>query len=168
MPPAKPGVSHNPLNPLVHSAPSLASRFIGETIRISWHTQIVDSATHCGEVHPAYFVTNLAHFSEAQAFNTCLNRKISVDEHGEIRNCPSMPRSFGNSREISLHSALLRMGFREFWEVNKDQIETCKDCEFRYLCTDCRAFIRAPEDRYSKPSKCTYDPYTAQWGPASP
>ncbi len=150
-------------NLLVHSASEERAVRVRETVQISWHRHAVESASHCGEVHPAYFVTEQALFTEAQTHNTCLNRKISIDEHGDIRNCPALPRSFGNARETSLHSALLHKDFRELWSINKDQVETCKDCEFRYICTDCRALIRDPDDRYSKPSKCTYDPYTAQW-----
>jgi hypothetical protein len=35
--------------------------------------------------------------------------------------------------------------------------------KFRYVCLDCRAYLSRPEDRYSKPAKCGYDPYTTQW-----
>ncbi|HLL83069.1 MAG TPA: SPASM domain-containing protein, partial [Longimicrobium sp.] len=113
--------------------------------------------------HLGYFSVNLELFSEGQRFNSCLNRKISVDRFGEIRNCPSTPRSYGHVHDTSLHSALAHREFRELWEVNKDQVEVCRDCEFRYVCTDCRAYIAEPADRFSKPSKCTYDPYTARW-----
>jgi SPASM domain peptide maturase of grasp-with-spasm system len=123
----------------------------------------LDSPACCGEVHPAYFVANIQLFSEAQRFNTCLNRKLSVDQHGYIRNCPSMPKSHGHVRDTSLHAALARREFRDLWQVNKDQIDVCRDCEFRYICTDCRAYIAEPQDRFSKPSKCTYDPYAAKW-----
>jgi SPASM domain peptide maturase of grasp-with-spasm system len=154
-------------NAQVHSAPSTETRQVGDGLQIGLQiglfSQRVGSSDHCGEVHPGYFVTNLSVFTEAQRFNTCLNRKLSIDECGEIRNCPSLPTSFGNARETSLHSALAKQGFRDLWEINKDQIETCKDCEFRYICTDCRAFITDPADRLSKPSKCTYDPYSASW-----
>jgi radical SAM protein with 4Fe4S-binding SPASM domain len=71
--------------------------------------------------------------------------------------------SYGNVRDVSLHSAVARRDFREMWEINKDQIEVCKDCEFRYICIDCRAYLSRQEDRYSKPAKCGYDPYTARW-----
>jgi len=40
----------------------------------------------------------------------------------------------------------------------------CKDCEFRYVCTDCRAYRADAEDLYSKRARCSYDPYTATWG----
>lgn len=147
----------------VHSSPRQSQHRIGETVQILFSPQIIESSAHCGVVRPEYFVTNLPLFSESQAHNNCLNKKISIDVSGEIRNCPSIARSFGNIRDTSLHTALLHSSFRELWEINKDQVEICKDCEFRYMCSDCRAFIQTPENLYSKPSKCSYDPYTAAW-----
>jgi SPASM domain peptide maturase of grasp-with-spasm system len=148
----------------VHSAPEArATRVLSDSVPLLYRTQPVTSEIHCGEVSPAYFAISTEAFAEATAHNSCLNRKISVDQYGEIRNCPAMPRSFGNTRDTSLQSAVVKRDFQEVWSINKDQIETCKDCEFRFICTDCRALIRDPNDRYSKPSKCAYDPYAATW-----
>lgn len=133
-----------------------------------WHEEVVDGPSCCGQVHPEYFVTHIDVFTEAQEHNSCLNRKVSIDREGEIRNCPSMPLSYGNVDDTSLHSAVMQRDFQELWSINKDQIDVCKDCEFRYVCTDCRAFIEDPDDRYSKPSKCGYDPYTATWSTPEP
>jgi SPASM domain peptide maturase of grasp-with-spasm system len=135
---------------------------------VVFRTEVVGSEAHCGEVHPAYFVTSLSSFSEALAHNSCLNRKLSVDRHGDIRNCPAMPRSFGNAAGTPLAQALEHPDFREWWGVTKDQVETCRDCEFRYVCTDCRAHVRDPADRFSKPARCAYDPYEARWDDAVP
>lgn len=132
-----------------------------------WNETEVTSADCCGKIHPEYFVSHVDIFTEAQNHNTCLNRKVSIDVDGEIRNCPAMPISYGNVADTSLHSVVTRRDFQSLWEINKDQIEVCRDCEFRYVCTDCRAFITDPDDRYSKPSKCAYDPYTATWGDGS-
>jgi SPASM domain peptide maturase of grasp-with-spasm system len=132
---------------------------------LEYRTEVVDSPTCCGKIHPGYFVVDVETFAEGQRHNTCLNRKISVDARGEIRNCPSLARSYGNVREVPLHSALAQRDFTALWSINKDQIAICKDCEFRYICTDCRAYIQDAGDLYSKPSKCTYDPYTAEWQP---
>jgi SPASM domain peptide maturase of grasp-with-spasm system len=149
---------------VVHSAPQARMEVVGGVRTPVFHrTEVVDSHAHCGQVSPEWFAVSIPGFTEAKTFNSCLNRKISVDAAGEIRNCPSLPRSFGNAADTSLLSALARVEFRELWEINKDQVEVCRDCEFRYICTDCRAFIRDPDDRYSKPSKCTYDPYAARW-----
>ncbi|MBW8878004.1 MAG: grasp-with-spasm system SPASM domain peptide maturase [Acidobacteria bacterium] len=148
---------------VVHSAPEDRLKRLPSGALLSYRTKSVDSPHCCGEVHPRYFVTNIGCFSEAQKHNTCLNKKISVDTRGEIKNCPSLARSFGNIRTTSLHNALAHRDFRELWSINKDRIDVCRDCEFRYVCTDCRAYIAEPQNLYSKPSKCTYDPYTAAW-----
>jgi len=52
---------------------------------------------------------------------------------------------------------------QKYEKLSKDQIDICKECEFRYICTDCRAYIEDPENIYSKPLKCGYDPATNQW-----
>jgi SPASM domain peptide maturase of grasp-with-spasm system len=118
---------------------------------------------NCGMVENSLFITNLKHFTESQHHNTCLNRKISIDVDGNIKNCPSMAQSFGNIRDTTLQEALDHPDFKKYWNVKKDEIAVCKDCEFRHICTDCRAYIENPEDMYSKPLKCGYNPYTAEW-----
>jgi hypothetical protein len=55
------------------------------------------------------------------------------------------------------------LGFKDAWSINKDEILVCRDCEFRYICSDCRVFIEDPHNIYSKPAKCKYDPYSATW-----
>ena len=125
--------------------------------------QEITKGYSCGNVHPNYFNTNIGLFTESQHYNTCLNRKICIDENGEIKNCPAMSRSFGNIKDTTLEEALNKPGFKDLWGIRKDDIDVCKDCEFRYMCTDCRCFIKNPEDKYSQPAKCTYNPYQALW-----
>lgn len=146
----------------VHSAPAPGTAD-DAPVPIHYRTDPVTSETHCGQVHPGFFAVTLGNLTEARAHNSCLNRKISVDARGCIRNCPSMPRAFGNVRDTSLHAALAQAEFRAPWGITKDQVETCRDCEFRYVCTDCRAYVREGGGPLAKPAKCTYDPYTAQW-----
>jgi len=126
-------------------------------------TQSIKSCLSCGLILDQYFITNEELFTEAQHHNTCLNRKISIDVNGEIKNCPSMAKSYGNIKDTTLAEAIEKPGFKDLWDINKDKIHVCKDCEFRYICTDCRAYIENPEDIYSKPLKCGYNPYTAEW-----
>lgn len=117
----------------------------------------------CGNVEKKYFTINLPFFTEAQHHNTCLNRKICIDANGEVKNCPAMTKSYGNIRDITLKEAINKPGFKDLWFICKDQIDVCKDCEFRYMCTDCRCFIKDPENIYSQPAKCTYNPYICLW-----
>lgn len=123
----------------------------------------VANASHCGIIHPDYFSLNINTFTEAQQFNTCLNRKIGIDEQGEIKNCPTMNRSFGHHKSTRLKTAIGKKGFTDTWKISKDQVGVCRDCEFRYICTDCRAQLSNPADLFSKPAKCSYNPYTATW-----
>lgn len=118
---------------------------------------------HCGIINEEYFYSNIKLFSESQQHNTCLNKKLSIDKEGNIKNCPSMQTSFGNIKDTTLEKALNQNEFKKYWNINKDQITVCKDCEFRHICTDCRAYIEEPENVYSKPLKCGYNPYTNEW-----
>ena len=117
----------------------------------------------CGNISKELFVYNQSFFTEAQHHNTCLNRKICIDANGDIKNCPAMKKSYGNIRDTTLKEAIEKPGFKDCWTICKDQIDVCKDCEFRYMCTDCRAFIKDPANPYSQPAKCTYNPYICLW-----
>lgn len=118
---------------------------------------------HCGIINDGYFYSNIKLFTESHHHNTCLNKKISIDKDGNIKNCPSMTESFGNIKDVTLEEAINHPNFKKYWNITKDQIEVCKDCEFRHICTDCRAYTENPENQYSKPLKCGYNPYTNVW-----
>ena len=74
-----------------------------------------------------------------------------------------MSNNFGNHREVSLDNVINNPNFKKLWKKHKDLIHVCKDCEFRYMCTDCRVFIKDSKDIYSQPAKCSYNPYIAKW-----
>ncbi|MBW7675217.1 grasp-with-spasm system SPASM domain peptide maturase [Chryseobacterium chendengshani] len=137
--------------------------------RIFYETQSqINDSKSCGFISLNNFYINKYHFKEANNVNSCLHKKISIDSEGNIRNCPSMPQSFGNINDTTLEEALNHKDFKKYWNLPKDKIEVCKDCEFRYICTDCRAYTeRTHEDNegldISKPLKCGYDPYTGEW-----
>jgi len=123
----------------------------------------VVSECNCGVISQHSFSCNLKLFLESQNYNTCLNKKISIDSNGLIKNCPSMSNNFGNHREVSLDNVINNPNFKKLWKKHKDLIHVCKDCEFRYMCTDCRVFIKDSKDIYSQPAKCSYNPYIAKW-----
>ncbi|WP_291122635.1 grasp-with-spasm system SPASM domain peptide maturase [Flavobacterium sp. UBA6046] len=127
---------------------------------IYYSTVVLSSADCCGKIDRKLFSINLPTYLEGLNFNTCLNKKISIDALGNIKNCPSMIKSFGDMENTSLSEVINNEDFLKLWSVTKDQIAVCKDCQFRYICTDCRAFV---EDFYEKPFKCLYDPYLNVW-----
>jgi SPASM domain peptide maturase of grasp-with-spasm system len=132
--------------------------FLNENLKIS----------SCGKVSLDYFNTNINKVLEAINYNSCLYKKIGIDAQGNIKNCPSMCKAFGNIENTTLEEVLNKENFKKYWNITKDNIEVCKDCEFRYICTDCRAYterIHSNEDGIdtSKPLKCGYDPYSGEW-----
>lgn len=132
--------------------------FIEQDIRLS----------SCGKVDMDYFNTNLPKVLEAINHNSCLYKKIGIDIDGNIKNCPVMLQSFGNIKDITLEEALNNKDFKKYWNLTKNSIEVCKDCEFRYICTDCRAYTERTQINeegldISKPLKCGYNPYTGEW-----
>lgn len=122
----------------------------------------------CGVVKLENMNVSRSFYLESLHCNSCLHKKISIDIDGNIRNCPSMSQSFGNIEETTLRQAFQHKDFKKYWGVTKDNVEVCKDCEFRYVCTDCRAYTeRSHIDKkgldVSKPLKCGYNPYTNEW-----
>ena len=146
---------------LMYSCPKEKENELIKNIPIYYQTENIENEGSCGHINPKNFTSNLSLFTEGQSHNTCLNKKISIDKMGGIKNCPSLTTTYGNIRSNSVFDAISNENFRSLWTISKDSIDVCKDCEFRYVCTDCRAYTEG--GMYSKPKKCNYDPYIAQW-----
>ncbi|MDO5655565.1 MAG: grasp-with-spasm system SPASM domain peptide maturase [Flavobacteriaceae bacterium] len=145
---------------------SLTEKFENEEVYFV-KSKLIDKK-NCGIISESLFHPNLRTYLTSKSCNSCLNLKISIDQNGEIRNCPSMPQSYGNIKDTTLQEALNKPGFKKYWNLTKDEIEVCKDCEFRYICTDCRAYTERTHTNQegldiSKPLKCGYNPYTGEW-----
>ena len=131
--------------------------------RLYFLQEEIKDSNCCGIISFQTFQLNIEMFSESQQFNNCLNRKISIDVSGDIKNCPSDIMKFGNIANTTLQNALLNKNFYKKWGVKKDEIEVCQDCEFRYMCSDCRIYIKDDSNVFSKPLKCNYNPYIGKW-----
>lgn len=151
----------------IYSSPIIESIALKE-LTIEFYNYNYQGFKGCGTILPRHFMANTKLFNLSINHNSCLNMKISIDKDGNIRNCPAMPLSYGNIKDTTLEEALNKPGFKKYWNLTKDLIEVCKDCEFRYICTDCRAFTERTHTNKdgldtSKPLKCGYDPYTGKW-----
>lgn len=118
---------------------------------------------YCKVFGENHFIGNRYFFFESQHHNTCLNRKLCIDKDGYVKNCPYMDQHYGHISETNIEEVIEKPEFQKWWHIKKDDIDVCKDCEFRHMCTDCRAFIKDPENIYSQPAKCTYNPYICKW-----
>ena len=150
---------------VIHSAPFATAENPGQRDAVTpvFTKEMLKDETHCGFIDPSYFTVSVSHFTEALSANTCLNQKIAIDQYGHIKNCPAMQTSFGDIGQTSLLAVATDESFTAAWAIRKDQVSVCKHCEFRYVCSDCRAFRSTPSDLFSKPAKCAYDPFTMEW-----
>lgn len=123
-----------------------------------------DNGNCCGIINQdSLDYSSLDVHNKLKTRNGCLDRKITIDRFGNVKNCPSMQNNYGNIKDISIKEVIKKKEFQKYWFIHKDEINICKVCEFRYNCTDCRAFLQDPNDIYSKPLKCGYDPYSMKW-----
>jgi SPASM domain peptide maturase of grasp-with-spasm system len=130
-----------------------------EELTIIYTHDVIRDEKCCGVTNEFYCIAETKLFIESVHFNSCLNKKIAVDKKGFIRNCPSMSNHYGHISVKSLLESVQNEDFRKIWTISKDQIEVCSDCELRYVCQDCRAYIADEKNIYSKPVKCKYNPY---------
>lgn len=131
-----------------------------EEIYIIYTSESITSECHCGVVSPWYLLPKTELYMESLFYNNCLNGKVSIDRFGNVKNCPSMKKNYGKfDGRQQLIDIVKRGDFQKVWKIRKDDIHQCRDCELRYMCQDCRAYTTTPEDIYSKPIKCNYNPY---------
>ncbi len=120
-------------------------------------------AQDCGNVNEDLFIQNIEFFSQSKSCNTCLSHKVSINKEGQIVNCPASKKQFGLIENVTEKQLMSNVDFTSLWSITKDNVEICKDCEFRNICMDCRELRENDENIYSKPLKCNYDPYKNTW-----
>jgi hypothetical protein len=69
---------------------------------------------------------------------------MSVDAEGRIKNGPSMTVSFGHHTQTRLMDVAMNNASRSARHTKKGIVKQYQDCEFRYACTDCRAYLEIP------------------------
>ncbi|MCB1194370.1 MAG: radical SAM protein [Leptospiraceae bacterium] len=98
--------------------------------------------------------------------HNCFSSKIYIDVNLDVYPCVMERKvSYGNMMNQDLSQILTSNN--NLFNFTKDNIEECKDCEFRYACFDCRP--NNPSENFSaKPWYCSYDPYIGKWKEKKP
>lgn len=148
---------------IIHSSNKEIATEDVEELNLIFTKEKINSEAHCGYISTELFSINYYSYLESKNANSCLNKKVGIDSNGNIKNCPSLTQSFGNIIDTKLRAVLDQPEFKKVWSITKDDIEICKSCEFRQVCTDCRAYLQDPENGLSKPLKCGYDPFIGEW-----
>lgn len=110
----------------------------------------------------------IAHYNSG---HSCLLGKATITEFGDV-----LPCIF--SRNLVVGNLLVACGLpnvihaqatQKIWQTTKDDVLVCQDCEYRYVCFDCRPLSegvsegRATYQNAPYP-RCTYNPYSGIWG----
>ncbi len=108
------------------------------------------------------FVINQYAYYESLKYNLYFNRKIYVDNFGNIKHGFSDINNYGNLKNNKLETLAKSKSFNELLLINKNQIKVCKDCEFKYICPDQR-IPKKINNSYYHETICNYDPYKNEW-----
>lgn len=125
---------------------------------------ITDSICNIGNISEENMSVNVAEFFFNQEFNPCWGAKLAIDVNGGIKHCMWSGNTLGNVEGITVPNLIFSRQCDELWELTKDKIETCKECEYRYSCSDCRVMTEQDSgSRHSKTFSCSYCPDTGEW-----
>jgi radical SAM protein with 4Fe4S-binding SPASM domain len=140
--------------------------------RVSWH-----AANH-DKWNKQFFITNIRdllamNFDKTIFFNRvqgneCWEETLFVAENGDVMPCHYFRKiKITNIREKSIAKIIRDRDLDLYWDLSRDNIEVCKDCEFRYLCFNCRPLEILYKNNsnylFSKNRYCNYNPYKGIW-----
>lgn len=96
---------------------------------------------------------------------TCWNGKVAITPSGDVIPCVfARDLVVGNVLKSTLKGVLDSRKLKDLWKITLDDVEVCKDCEYRYACFDCRALpCSMTENLLAKVHGCTYNPYAGEW-----
>lgn len=109
------------------------------------------------------FILNDDFFRESLNKNIFFNRKVYISNNGDIKHYINDHHIYGNISTDDIFSILNKESFRELWNINKDKIEICKACQYRYICADNRIPTKESNQKYTHKTKCKYDPISDTW-----
>lgn len=107
---------------------------------------------------PIFDNVNLFKFFFAMYWNPCWGFKVAVKNDGDVIPCIRAREEIaGNIRDTSLRELIIHGKMMKYWEISKERIDGCKECEFRFACEDCRVLAKALGGTiYSQYPFCNY------------
>jgi len=102
--------------------------------------------------------------------HSCLAGQLAIAADGSVLPCVfARQEVLGDvGPDGELESIVAAKQTQTVWRATKDKVLVCADCEYRYVCFDCRIttdrsdgavpFLAAPNNR------CAYNPYVGRWG----
>ena len=126
--------------------------------------EITSTSPFNREIKRKSLMTKAFSYFYSQRYNICWGHKIAIDLDGAIKICLWSEKILGNILKDDIKEMIRKGIFDEYWNLAKDKITICKECEYRYGCPDCRVQTFKNTGLYTeKDSCCTYDPKSGIW-----
>ena len=111
------------------------------------------------------FRTKRSEFEASMYTNTCWFGKLVISTDGSIFPCEFERHiTYGNVRTETIKEVLQGGLVKKYWYLSYEKISSCRECEFRFACKDCRPIAYAEHGcLVEKNPRCQYDPFTGVW-----
>lgn len=96
----------------------------------------------------------------------CIGNIITISNSGDVFTCPTIrDYKFGNIKNKKLYMVFNKKmdEINELWKLNLDKVKKCTDCEFRYICIDCRSLEKSLTGKLKEKILCNYNPEEDEW-----
>lgn len=109
------------------------------------------------------FTTSPKSFNLNKKWNSCWYGKIAITSKGDVIPCIFARECIlGNIRKDTKEH--IKVNTLKMWGITKDNIQSCRECEYRYACHDCRPLAKGlTGDITAKYPRCCYSPETGIW-----
>jgi len=106
-------------------------------------------------------------FIESQEHNTYFNRKLLINNKGEVQNCSNDNIVFGHVNDINIETDIFPIvssqAFQRYWKIHKDKIDVCMHCEFRHMCINNETPFERKDNTWYQKKECNYNPFISKW-----
>lgn len=153
-----------PIYKIVYYGPEIPeTRFNLNNIKIDTKEknfkECIEMSAVDGDFHQ---ITNASYLFKRR-YNSCLGGKIAFTADGKIRPCIYSDIVVADFHSCDIQQVIDELE-EQYWALTKDKVETCKDCELRHICFDCREIARRSGGELTSPNPhCRYDPYNGTW-----
>jgi hypothetical protein len=111
---------------------------------------------------------NMLLYNEIQHYHPYFNKKLFIGGEGEIKCAPESEEIHGFLKDIrtveQLRNIISSNSFQRYWNITKNKICICKDCEMRNMCVDNRIpIMQYANGDWQCKGNCNYNPYVAKW-----
>lgn len=116
------------------------------------------------DYHIPNFLIDYLYYQYAIQHNGVYYRSLFFINENTFQFSPEKNNEFSTKQlEIDFLHRAESKELTTLWHVNKDKVEVCKECEFRYMCVDYRQPVQRKDKTWYYASECIYNPYISKW-----